>query len=90
MKEEREERTLDLYGPGDTITITAYHEERARRAHDVRVRLEALGFVEGTRVEILRRAPLGDPTEYALRGTRISLRRTEAALIHATPTEPRR
>lgn len=47
----------------------------------IKRRLMVLGFVPGTRVEVLRRAPLGDPTEYALRGVRISLRRSEASLI---------
>ena len=44
-------------------------------------RLQDLGFVPGTLVEVRRRAPLGDPVEYELRGTRLCLRRTEAARI---------
>jgi Fe2+ transport system protein FeoA len=44
-------------------------------------RLLDLGFVPGTRVRVLRRAPLGDPVEYELRGYRLCLRRTEARRI---------
>ncbi len=44
-------------------------------------RLEDLGFVVGTRVRVERRAPLGDPTVYELRGTRIALRSDGAALV---------
>ncbi|HTY26687.1 MAG TPA: FeoA family protein [Mycobacterium sp.] len=44
-------------------------------------RLEDLGFVVGTRVRVERRAPLGDPTVYELRGTRIALRSEGAALV---------
>lgn len=44
-------------------------------------RLMALGFVPGTYVEVVRRAPLGDPIEFELRGGRISLRASEARLI---------
>lgn len=37
-------------------------------------RLRDLGFVPGTRVLIVRRAPLGDPIEVEIRGYRICLR----------------
>ena len=44
-------------------------------------RLEALGFLPDTPVRCRRRAPLGDPRVYELRGTQLCLRRSEAALI---------
>jgi ferrous iron transport protein A len=44
-------------------------------------RLLDLGFIPGTPVEILKRAPLGDPVVYGLRGYRICLRASEANLI---------
>ena len=44
-------------------------------------RLVDLGFWEGTEVQLVRRAPLGDPIEYRLRGYRLALRRTEAARV---------
>jgi Fe2+ transport system protein FeoA len=34
---------------------------------------------------VLRRAPMGDPVSYELRGTRICLRRTEAVRILVKP-----
>lgn len=37
-------------------------------------RLQDLGFVPGTWLEIRRRAPLGDPVEIELRGYRLCLR----------------
>jgi Fe2+ transport system protein FeoA len=51
-------------------------------------RLLDLGFVPGTEVRSLRRAPLGDPSLYELRGTRLCLRRGEAARIRVRPLEP--
>ncbi|MBF0502709.1 MAG: ferrous iron transport protein A [Candidatus Riflebacteria bacterium] len=48
-------------------------------------RLLDLGFVPGTRVAAIRRAPLGDPTTFLIRGYRIGLRRTEASLIGIDP-----
>jgi Fe2+ transport system protein FeoA len=50
----------------------------------VRRRLMELGLVPGTPVELVRRAPLGDPIELAVRGVHLSLRRTEASLIHVS------
>lgn len=37
-------------------------------------RLGELGFVPGTEVRLVRRAPLGDPIEIELRGYRVCLR----------------
>lgn len=44
-------------------------------------RLLDLGFVPTTPIRVLRRAPLGDPTTYELRGTRLCLRRSEARAV---------
>ena len=44
-------------------------------------RLLDLGFVPASAVRVLRRAPLRDPVEYEVRGTRICLRRAESELI---------
>jgi ferrous iron transport protein A len=50
-------------------------------------RLRELGFLPGTEVALVRRAPLGDPSVYELRGTRLCLRRTEAAAVRVR-TQP--
>jgi len=44
-------------------------------------RLTALGFLPSTEVRCRRRAPLGDPRVYELRGTQLCLRHTEARKI---------
>lgn len=46
-----------------------------------RRRLLELGLLPGTKVEVLRVAPLGDPIEVLIRGYRLSLRREDAALV---------
>ena len=53
----------------------------------VSARLLDLGFVPGTKVLALRRAPLGDPTLYELRGTQLCLRRSEAERVQVRPLE---
>src|SRR5437763_8006789 len=45
---------------------------------DLRRRLLEMGFCNGARVEVIRRAPLGDPIEFRLRGYHLSLRDEQA------------
>ena len=54
-------------------------------------RLLDLGFAPHTPVRVVRRAPLGDPVSYELRGTRICLRCSEASrvLVHPSATNGR-
>ncbi len=44
-------------------------------------RLYEFGLLEGERVAVLARAPLGDPIEIQLGNSRLSLRKAEAAYI---------
>jgi Fe2+ transport system protein FeoA len=50
-------------------------EDRLRR------RLLEMGLVPGTTVTLTRRAPMGDPLEFSVRGYRLSLRAAEACHI---------
>jgi ferrous iron transport protein A len=61
---------------GEPAVVEAVEEGSA-----VARRLLDLGFAPGTAVRALRRAPLGDPTLYELRGTQLCLRRSEAERI---------
>jgi len=45
---------------------------------EVRRRLLEMGFCNGASVEVIRRAPLGDPIEFRLRGYHLSLRDEQA------------
>lgn len=48
-------------------------------------RLRHLGFRPATPVEVIRHAPLGDPTIYRVQDTELCLRRREARLIEVHP-----
>jgi Fe2+ transport system protein FeoA len=52
---------------------------RGNRAY--RERLLAMGLTPGTAFTVVRLAPLGDPVEIRIRGSALSLRRDEAALL---------
>ncbi len=71
--------TLDALPPGSTAVVDAVGGQGGASA--IEQRLRDLGLVPGTSVRVLRRAPLGDPTEYELRGYRLCLRRSEAARV---------
>lgn len=68
--------TLDQLRPGESAVVEAVGGEPA-----VAQRLLELGLLEGEPVELLTRAPLGDPLEIRLGPTRLSLRRREAACV---------
>lgn len=46
-----------------------------------RRRLMDLGLVPGTRVEMIRRSPVGDPTAFNVRGAVIALRKEVAGQV---------
>jgi ferrous iron transport protein A len=51
-----------------------------------RRKLLAMGLTPGAMLEVVRIAPLGDPVEVRVRGTSVSLRRDEAAVIELEPS----
>jgi ferrous iron transport protein A len=54
------------------------------------LRLREMGLLPGTRLKLLRWAPLGDPLEISVRGYNLSLRKHEAEKIEvaAEPAAP--
>ncbi len=73
-------RTLDQLDPGTTAVIEAVAGPPA-----LQQRLMEFGVLEGETVEVLAKAPLGDPIEIQIGGTRLSLRKAEAASIRLHP-----
>jgi len=73
------ERPLDRLAAGERGVIASLNCEPA-----ISRRLMELGLTPGTLVEVVRRAPLGDPLEITARGVHLSLRRSEACRIHVT------
>ncbi len=49
------------------------------------LRLREMGLLAGTRVTLVRTAPLGDPLEIKLRGYHLTLRKTEAEHVLVEP-----
>lgn len=61
---------------------------RVGGARGLSIRLMEMGLLPGTRVEVVRVAPLGDPIEVRLRGFSLSIRREEARGVEVEPLEP--
>lgn len=69
-------QTLASVEPGQKVYICCLSGERRL----IR-RLSEMGFIPGTHVEVIRRAPLEDPIEFEIRGYLVSLRREEAECV---------
>jgi ferrous iron transport protein A len=73
-------RTLSELPTGQSALITALPYGR-----DGLTRLREMGMVPGTEVQMIRRAPLGEPIEISVRGSRLAMRNHEAAFIQIEP-----
>jgi Fe2+ transport system protein FeoA len=69
--------TLRDLAPGHHGRVTGFDlpEEKFHRILE-------MGVTTGTRLQVVRLAPLGDPIEIKVRGYHLSLRKDEAAGIH--------
>jgi ferrous iron transport protein A len=68
--------------PGQIVQIAGIGGQSSFRR-----RLMELGLVPGTRVELVRVAPLGDPVELLVRGASLSIRKAEAGVIEVEQAE---
>lgn len=69
-------KTMKDVQVGDTITVAKIHGSGALRR-----RIMDMGITRGTKIEIVKVAPLGDPMELSLRGYHMSLRRNDADVV---------
>ena len=76
MSMPSEIRTLSRVPPHERCRVVD-----VRGVNGVSQRLMEMGLVEGSVIEVLRLAPLGDPMEIRLQGYRLSLRKSEAELV---------
>ncbi len=65
---------LGSFRPGETGVVSGFREGAGRW----KSRLLAMGMTAGTSFRVMRVAPLGDPVEVTVRGSRLTLRKGEA------------
>lgn len=77
--------TLDQIKPGSGGVIQAVGGEGALRRH-----LLDMGLTPGTKIQVRRVAPMGDPIELVLRGYVLTIRLDDAAkiVLREAPPEP--
>ena len=75
MTHQRAASTLADVGLGASAHVIGYRESAPVR------RLTQMGFVPGRTVTAVRTAPLGDPIEYSVVGSRVAMRRSDAEMI---------
>lgn len=63
--------------PGEKGVISKVVGDR-----EVRRRLLDMGLTRGTEITVVRRAPLGDPVEFLLKGYNLSLRKRESENVY--------
>jgi DtxR family Mn-dependent transcriptional regulator len=68
--------TLDKFRPGDVLKV-----DRINGDLGIKQRLARMGIVPGVELEVERIAPLGDPIEVRVEGTRVSVRKKDAKSI---------
>ena len=71
---------LKELSPGARGRIVALRKEQP----EYRRRLLMLGATPGAEYQVVRNAPLGDPVEIRVRGSMISVRRDEAAIMEVS------
>ena len=70
--------TLASLRPGQKARIVAVDAERGTQLAQ---RLTDLGFIPGRTVEVLRRAPLGDPLLFKVADYEISMRKADVRIV---------
>ena len=68
--------TLDSIPPSARCRVTD-----VCGSYSISQRLMEMGLIEGSTIEVVRLAPLGDPMEVSLHGYHLSLRKSEASLV---------
>lgn len=68
--------SLDQVPVGSSCVIARVHGRGAARK-----RLLDMGFTKQAPVSVRKLAPLGDPIEVTVRGTEVSVRKADAAMI---------
>ena len=78
-------QTLDQIARGHSVRVVGVDGADA-----IARRLDDLGLRTGVSVEVIRRAPLGDPTVFELHGYQLCLRRSESERVRVSAAEANR
>jgi ferrous iron transport protein A len=74
------EKTLDQINSGKRAKIIQIKGKGSARR-----RILDMGMIPGAELEVIKRAPLGDPIEFKIKGYNLTLRKNEAENIIVQP-----
>ena len=69
-------KTLRDTKPGETVKVVKLNGSGA-----VKRRIMDMGITKGVEVYVRKIAPLGDPVEFTVRGSELSLRKEDAEMV---------
>lgn len=69
-------KTLAEMKPGEFGVVT-----KVNGTGNIKYRLIDMGVVKGSRLQVIKYAPMGDPIEIKVKGFTLALRKNEAAMI---------
>jgi ferrous iron transport protein A len=70
------DKTLSQINPGKRAKIIQIKGKGLARR-----RILDMGMIPGTELEVIKRAPLGDPIEFKIKGYNLTLRKNEAEQV---------
>jgi ferrous iron transport protein A len=76
------ESALSQINPGKRVKIIQIKGKGSARR-----RILDMGMIPGAELEVIKRAPLGDPIEFKIKGYNLTLRKNEAEQIIVQPLE---
>ncbi len=76
INEPESDITLDQIKPGTTVKVAHIRGRGAARR-----RILDMGIVPGTTVKVIRKAPMGNPIEFEVKGYKLTMRKAEAELV---------
>ncbi len=76
------EYTLDMLDTGLSGRVVQVKGKGASRR-----RILEMGMVPGAIINVTKKAPLGDPVDFKLKGYNLSLRKKEAQMVVVVPME---
>jgi Fe2+ transport system protein FeoA len=74
MPHADQSRTLEQVHPGEPATLLKLLTESA----SYRLTLYSMGLLPGTPIKVIRLAPLGDPMQIEVRGSQLTIRKSDA------------
>ena len=83
MPDPDQNRTLEHVQPGETATLLKLLTDSA----SYRLALYSMGLLPGTPIKVIRLAPLGDPMQIEVRGSQLTIRKSDARSLLVGPIE---